>query len=1410
MEGNATIDGLNVTPNATGNVYIHVTENEDATVTARSGLLNFINAVAQIGNDYYATLTAAFKAAQNGDTITLISDITEYVSFGGTAPRATEFALTLDLNGHTFTAPADKDFALRVQYGVITIKDSVGTGAIRYGKNSAILVDHLAGDYPSKVIIESGTFTGKSTVVQTGYPGGYGTNYKYYGGELEVLGGTFVTVADTNENYDANGNFRYTLNMLDMNASAYAGGIYSPSSIIVKGGTFNGFDPANNAAEGENTNFVAEGYESVELTTGTWTVDQIKVAQIGTTKYASLEEAFAAAQNGNTITLLNDVSVSETVEITKSITLDGCNHTLTTTATRGIWIDSSNVNVTIKNMEIVSSNNKMERSIQVNPDCDGVTLNLNNITTTATYYTVNICGDVDNLVLNIENSNLTGWGVINLWGNNGTVRIEDSILTGINDKGYNAEGWNDFGVIIAEGDTTGQTTEHVYDYDITVVDTTIASSTTTGNHQYTILYNNPSAVNRITLVGCTITLGDENCSFFLDEGTSNVTKVKNTYLPQTTTRPELPEGYLYAPCGEDYYLITKAVAQINETKYASLAAAIAAANADTTSDSITITLLKDIDFSTEEYAGYKWAGSTYNPLTITRSNVTIDLDGHTISEMGNAALVFGNLLAKDGRIANITIKNGTLRAGKTDNVTNSYVLGIAGVDGVLVKDITTLGGINVYTGSKNVVIENCNVAGTKYYTVCAQCGSDVTIKGTTYTKNTDSTVANKSMFWIQGAGSDSDMITDENPTGAFGTSSITIESGNFTVDTSNGGVFYLSSGVKPIVKGGYFNIDPTAYVADGYAAVTSDLAGYTHKVVPYVEQSTTTAEATTTTTDEQSGTTTTTTTTTNLATAESGDNTQYVIKVETTVTTSTTGSDETTEQTNTTYKPVNVAVASNNNVDEHVEVTAENLNASTGTIEGAKDTVEAVTSQAATFEAKLDENGSASSANVLKTTAAANAIAKAAATVSAEDTENITDAKIELKTTLKSYTLADDNTTNAVVATKVVYDIKPVAVIYNGSTKLSEAVELDNADIKEGETFTFTIPVPANMTATTVKVSHIGTNGYSTEIGTYGVQGTGSNRYVTVTVDHFSEFELEEAAVSIDGSCKVSATISLNDSIDIHLFVKELASGTSASDYKVVYSFNGEEEKTVLGCNWEEVENTGRYYFNVASCAAKQMNDEVNFYVYYFDDELNDWILIKSVEGYSIRQYCVNQINNSTKPVLVSLCRAVLDYGAEAQEYFNYNKANLANAGGYGLTSKETSVPADYNIANAEKAPDVTRISATLNTVSKTEIYVLVSTTSQVNGVSGTYGEEQPISDQDLYFTHLDDGRWLITVKGIAATYLDREYSIIISTDEGNTLLNYSALSYTYNKQIGPAGAISLAIYNYYLNAVDYFNSINQ
>ena len=65
-----------------------------------------------------------------------------------------------------------------------------------------------------------------------------------------INGGTFIGNT-SNKTFGAG----FTLNLRDADRAT--------ASIVVKGGTFTGFNPADNAAENAGTNFVAEGYKSV-------------------------------------------------------------------------------------------------------------------------------------------------------------------------------------------------------------------------------------------------------------------------------------------------------------------------------------------------------------------------------------------------------------------------------------------------------------------------------------------------------------------------------------------------------------------------------------------------------------------------------------------------------------------------------------------------------------------------------------------------------------------------------------------------------------------------------------------------------------------------------------------------------------------------------------------------------------------------------------------------------------------------------------------------------------------------------------------------------------------------------------------------------------------------------------------
>lgn len=107
------------------------------------------------------------------------------------------------------------------------------------------------------------------------------------------------------------------------------------SQIIVYGGKFHNFDPANNTSEGAGTNFVAEGYISVETSENVWEVfpanEPVEVATA-----AALEDVLA---QGGEATLTNDINLENTaIVITEgeaTIDLNG------KTITGGLFAESS-------------------------------------------------------------------------------------------------------------------------------------------------------------------------------------------------------------------------------------------------------------------------------------------------------------------------------------------------------------------------------------------------------------------------------------------------------------------------------------------------------------------------------------------------------------------------------------------------------------------------------------------------------------------------------------------------------------------------------------------------------------------------------------------------------------------------------------------------------------------------------------------------------------------------------------------------------------------------------------------------------------------------------------------------------------------------------------------------------------
>ena len=249
----------------------------------------------------YSTLAEAVAAAQDGQTITLLADVEQNTQL------TINKNITLDLNGKTIKNTADiwgknTNAILSITNGAkVTI---TGNGTIDAKENDCYAINMVKGD----LTIENGTFYGNVSVVQV------------QEGTLSVKGGTF----DLHQKWE--GSSKYLINCID---DAYVGG---SANVAISGGTFVGFDPnvsPEQKVDGKAPSFAAPGVGITRNENGSFTAVDGMTAQIldkdgnSVKAYNKLADAVAAAQDGQTVRLLANVTLDAQIATGKAITIDG-------------------------------------------------------------------------------------------------------------------------------------------------------------------------------------------------------------------------------------------------------------------------------------------------------------------------------------------------------------------------------------------------------------------------------------------------------------------------------------------------------------------------------------------------------------------------------------------------------------------------------------------------------------------------------------------------------------------------------------------------------------------------------------------------------------------------------------------------------------------------------------------------------------------------------------------------------------------------------------------------------------------------------------------------------------------------------------------------------------------------------
>lgn len=460
------------------------TKNADGTYDVKAGKY-----VAQIGSTKYETLEEAVAAANAGDTVTLLDDVTADVAINKN--------ITLDLGGKTLTNTNSGKATISVTGGTVTVKNGTVIGGTSYynievtkGSNANLTLEDViatAGNTGSSMIdnwgtltIKSGTYTGGLNVVKSEegstltISGGkftleYATNG--YTGVIFAYGTTTITGGEFIQNLTTTGSKAHPQVVATGVVEGYTaitritGGTFTnkksgegifrgvgkatSDNFEVSGGTFNKY---------VNDSYFKDGYIPVKNADGTYGVKEGKfVVEVGSTGYETFDEAIAAANasvNSTTIYLRENLTVDHQIIINntkgKKITLNLKSFTLTSTYAGTGYSLLTRTAVTIKNGTYKGTGTARGIGAYADFVLDGVTVDVAGLVGVAcsesgkTYAIKNsvvkagyaVCNFADNATITISASTLTGTG--NVLYHNGSnyglkLTVTNSTITGTSD-----------------------------------------------------------------------------------------------------------------------------------------------------------------------------------------------------------------------------------------------------------------------------------------------------------------------------------------------------------------------------------------------------------------------------------------------------------------------------------------------------------------------------------------------------------------------------------------------------------------------------------------------------------------------------------------------------------------------------------------------------------------------------------------------------------------------------------------------------------------------------------------------------------------------------------------------------------------------------------------------------------------
>ena len=278
---------------------------------------------------------------------------------------------------------------------------------------------------------------------------------------------------------------------------------------------------------------------------------------------------------------------------------------------------------------------------------------------------------------------------------------------------------------------------------------------------------------------------------------------------------------------------------------------------------------------------------------------------------------------------------------------------------------------------------------------------------------------------------------------------------------------------------------------------------------------------------------------------------------------------------------------------------------------------------------------------------------------------------------------------------------------------------------------------------------------------------------ITEEVTVYAKWE-GDANYFFNSGMRAYTTSSLNESINLNLYIEHLPEGTEMTDYSVRVTFNG-STTTFAYSAADATKVAGTYRHMLADVYAYQMTFPITFTLLY-----NNEVEIFTTSDYSVKDYMLYRSNaGDATDKEKTLMKAALDYGAVAQQYFasryETDAEHLANA---------TTNP--YNVIEVARP---TQTSEFYNSIASLTAFKSSMVYDSVNYIRIRIGDSQDL--EGIEFSLEGDGfamtepvweetngLWMIQVSGLTSPKLGDEFTLTMTKGGQSTIFTYSAYAY--------------------------------